>query len=80
MKRPVFQRGCAGFTLFEMIVVIMIFVLMAGGIYATVSAAVQATATLSEENLRTQRLNALVGLLRGNTFCEPVTPPLRALA
>ena len=73
MKRPVFQRGCAGFTLFEMIVVIMIFVLMAGGIYATVSAAVQATATLSEENLRTQRLNALVGLLRRTFHNLPAT-------
>lgn len=73
MKRRVFQRGCAGFTLFEMIVVIMIFVLMAGGIYATVSAAVQATATLSEENLRTQRLNALVGLLRRTFHNLPAT-------
>ena len=73
MKRRVFRRGCAGFTLFEMIVVIMIFVLMAGGIYATVSAAVQATATLSEENLRTQRLNALVGLLRRTFHNLPAT-------
>lgn len=73
MKRPVFQHGCAGFTLFEMIVVIMIFVLMAGGIYATVTAAVQATATLSEENLRTQRLNALVELLRRTFHNLPAT-------
>jgi len=73
MKRRVFQRGCAGFTLFEMIVVIMIFVLMAGGIYATVTAAMQATATLSEENLRTQRLNALVGLLRRTFHNLPAT-------
>ena len=42
MKHSMTQNRSAGFTLFEMIVVIMIFVLMAGGIYATVSAAVQA--------------------------------------
>ncbi len=63
----------AGFTLFEMIVVIMIFVLMAGGIYATVSAAVQASAMLSEENLRTQRLNAFVSLLRRTFHNLPAT-------
>ena len=67
------QKGSGGFTLFEMIVVIMIFVLMAGGIYATVSAAVQASATLSEENLRTQRLNAFVGLLRRTFHNLPAT-------
>jgi len=47
-----------------MVVVIAIFVLLAGGIYATVNAAVRATATLSEENLQIQRLNAFVSLLR----------------
>ena len=52
------------FKLFEMVVVIAIFVLLAGGIYATVNAAVRATATLSEENLQIQRLNAFVSLLR----------------
>ena len=73
MKRRVHRRGCAAFTLFEMIVVIMIFVLMAGGIYATVSAAVQASATLSEENLRSQRLNAFAGLLRRTFHNLPAT-------
>lgn len=63
----------AGFTLFEMIVVVMIFVLMAGGIYATVSAAVQASSLLSEENLRTQRLNAFVSLLRRTFHNLPAT-------
>ena len=53
-----------GFTLFEMVVVVAIFVLLAGGIYATVNAAVRATATLSEENLQIQRVNAFVSLLR----------------
>jgi prepilin-type N-terminal cleavage/methylation domain-containing protein len=73
MKRRTLHRVCAGFTLFEMIVVIMIFVLMAGGIYTTVSAAVQASATLSEENLRTQRLNAYVSLLRRTFHNLPAT-------
>lgn len=73
MKLISIRRGCGGFTLFEMIVVIMIFVLMAGGIYTTVSAAVQASATLSEENLRSQRLNAFVSLLRRTFHNLPAT-------
>jgi prepilin-type N-terminal cleavage/methylation domain-containing protein len=58
------RTAARGFTLFEMVVVIAIFVLLAGGIYATVNAAVRATATLTEENLQIQRLNALVSLVR----------------
>jgi prepilin-type N-terminal cleavage/methylation domain-containing protein len=58
------SKNARAFTLFEMVVVIAIFVLLAGGIYATVNAAVRATATLSEENLQIQRLNAFVSLLR----------------
>ena len=58
------RRATRGFTLFEMVVVIAIFVLLAGGIYATVNAAVRATATLTEENLQIQRLNAFVSLVR----------------
>jgi len=73
MKRFMTHNRSGGFTLFEMIVVIMIFVLMTGGIYATVSAAVQASAMLSEENLRTQRLNAFVGLLRRTFHNLPAT-------
>lgn len=58
------NKRCRAFTLFEMVVVVAIFVLLAGGIYATVDAAVRATATLTEENLQVQRLNAFVSLLR----------------
>ncbi len=58
------SRLSAAFTLFEMIVVVAIFVLLAGGIYATVNAAVRATATLTEENTQVQRLNAFVSLVR----------------
>jgi prepilin-type N-terminal cleavage/methylation domain-containing protein len=58
------RTAARGFTLFEMVVVIAIFVLLAGGIYATVNAAVRATATLTEENLQIQRLNAFVSLVR----------------
>lgn len=58
------RKYARGFTLFEMVVVVAIFVLLAGGIYATVNAAVRATATLGEENLAIQRLNAFVSLLR----------------
>lgn len=62
-----------GFTLFEMVVVVAIFVLLAGGIYATVNAAVRASATLSEENLQVQRLNAFVALLRRTFHNLPAT-------
>ncbi len=58
------RNAARGFTLFEMVVVLAIFVLLAGGIYATVNAAVRATATLTEENLQIQRLNAFVSLMR----------------
>jgi len=67
------KRGAHGFTLFEMVVVVAIFILLAGGIYATVNAAVRATATLSEENLQIQRLNAFVALLRKTFHNLPAT-------
>lgn len=73
MKASGKYHRAGGFTLFEMIVVVLIFVLLAGGIYATVNAAVRATATLSDENLRTQRINAFVGLLRGTFHNLPAT-------
>lgn len=56
-----------------MVVVVTIFVLLAGGIYATVNAAVRATATLTEENLQIQRLNAFVSLLRRTFHNLPAT-------
>lgn len=61
---PSARRWQGAFTLFEIVVVVAIFALLAGGIYATVGAALRATATLSEENIQQQRLNALVNLLR----------------
>jgi len=70
---PAMKRGSHGFTLFEMVVVVGIFVLLAGGIYATVNAAVRATATLSEENLQVQRLNAFVALVRRTFHNLPAT-------
>lgn len=73
MKAHEQARRSGGFTLFEMIVVVLIFVLLAGGIYATVNAAVRASATLADENLRTQRINAFVSLLRGTFHNLPAT-------
>ena len=67
------NKRSRGFTLFEMVVVVAIFTLLAGGIYATVNAAVRATVTLTEENLQTQRLNAFVGLLRKTLHNLPAT-------
>lgn len=58
------HHNARGFTLFEMVVVVTIFVFLAGGIYATVNSAVRATAALSEESLHSQRIDAFVSLLR----------------
>jgi prepilin-type N-terminal cleavage/methylation domain-containing protein len=67
------NRSCRAFTLFEMIVVLTIFVLLAGGIYATVNSAVRATATLTEENIESQRLHAFVALVRRTLHNLPAT-------
>lgn len=60
----------------EMTVVLVIFVLLAGGIYTVVNAAIGASAVLSEENLRAQRLDAFVGLLRRTFHNLPATAQL----
>jgi prepilin-type N-terminal cleavage/methylation domain-containing protein len=70
---PMHPDRRAGFTLFEMIVVVGIFVLLAGGIYATVNASIRATATVSEENLEMQRLDAFISLLRRTLHNLPAT-------
>lgn len=62
-----------GFTMIEMVVVLVIFVLLAGGIYTVVNSAIGASAVLSEENLRSQRLNAFVSLLRRTFHNLPAT-------
>lgn len=67
------RHGQRGFTMIEMTVVLVIFVLLAGGIYTVVNAAIGASAVLSEENLRSQRLNAFVGLLRRTFHNLPST-------
>lgn len=56
-----------------MVVVVGIFILLAGGIYATVNAAIRATATLNDENLEAQRLNAFVTLVRRTFHNLPST-------
>lgn len=63
----------SGFTMIEMTVVLVIFVLLAGGIYTVVNAAITASAVLSEENLRSQRLSAFVSLLRRTFHNLPAT-------
>jgi prepilin-type N-terminal cleavage/methylation domain-containing protein len=73
MNRLARGRRCAAFTLFEMVVVMVIFVLMAGGIYTAVQVAVRASATLAEENLRTQQVSAMVSLLRRTFHNLPAT-------
>lgn len=73
MKTPARNRVMGGFTLFEIMLAVAIFILLAGGIYATVNAAVRATATLTEENVQAQRLNAFVSLLRGTFHNLPAT-------
>jgi len=73
MKKFRPARGNSGFTFIEITVVLIIFVLLAGGIYATVNAAITASAVLSEENLRSQRLTAFVSLLRRTFHNLPST-------
>jgi len=63
----------AGFTMIEMVVVLVIFVLLAGGIYTVVNSAVSASAVLSDENLHSQRINAFVSLLRHTFHNLPAT-------
>lgn len=73
MKAPPNSRAASAFTLFEMIIVVTIFVLLAGGIFTTVSTAVRATAAVSEETERTERLSALISLLRETFHNLPAT-------
>ena len=73
MKPPAKTGARGGFTMIEMTVVLVIFVLLAGGIYTVVNTAIGASAVLSEENLRAQRLNAFVSLLRRTFHNLPAT-------
>jgi len=71
--RPHALKASRGFTMIEMVVVLVIFILLAGGIYTVVNSAIGASAVLSEENLRVQRLNAFVSLLRRTFHNLPAT-------
>jgi len=73
MRKFTPARAQSGFTFVEVTVVLIIFVLLAGGIYATVNAAITASAVLSEENVRSQRLTAFIGLLRRTFHNLPPT-------
>ena len=70
---PRTRKNTGGFTMIEMTVVLVIFVLLAGGIYTVVNSAIGASAVLSEENLRVQRFDAFVGLLRRTFHNLPAT-------
>lgn len=71
-----YRRDSGGFTLFEMMVVMTIFVLLAFGIYSTVSMAMRATAILTEDSLQNQRLDAFVSLLRRTFHNLPASAQL----
>ena len=71
--RPRARNSTRGFTMIEMVVVLVIFILLAGGIYTVVNSAIGASAVLSEENLRAQRLDAFVSLLRRTFHNLPAT-------
>ncbi len=53
-----------GFTLFEVMVAIMLLVLLVGGMFAVIHASMQAAATLSEAQGRGRETSALMELLR----------------
>lgn len=74
MTRP--RNFSAAFTLFEMMVVLAIFVLLAGGIYAIVDVSIRATAALTDDSLQGQRLDAFVSLLRRTFHNLPATARL----
>ncbi|MBU3664781.1 MAG: prepilin-type N-terminal cleavage/methylation domain-containing protein [Chthoniobacterales bacterium] len=70
------RRHPGAFTLFEMMVVIAIFVLLAGGIYSIVDVSVRATAALTDDSLQSQRLDAFISLLRRTFHNLPATARL----
>lgn len=70
------RKITAAFTLFEMMVVLAIFVLLAGGIYAIVDVSMRATAALTDDSLQGQRLDAFVSLLRRTFHNLPATARL----
>jgi len=61
-RRSLYQRR--GFTLFEIIMALSIFVFLAGGVYLAVSVSVQSSAELTATQLETRRLSAFVRFLR----------------
>lgn len=62
-----------GFTMIEMVVALVIFLLLAGGIYMVVNSAIKASGVLSEETIRYQRLDAFISLLRRTFHNLPAT-------
>jgi len=72
----IYRRKIEGFTLFEMVVVMAIFVLLAFGIYNTVGMAMRATAILTEDTLQSRRLDAFVSLLRRTLYNLPASAQL----
>ncbi len=62
MKRPSRSRG--GFTLFEMILAATIFMILAGGIYFSVSSSVSAANDLAVQQIDSRQMSSLMQFLR----------------
>lgn len=61
----------AGFTLFEVVLALMVLGLLAGAVYSIAGAALEATKTISAEQAAARRLEAFLRILRDSFQCIP---------
>ena len=64
MKSPATPKGSTGFTLLEVVISMMILALLAGAVYAVVSASITASQTAMSQQLTLRRLDAFLRVTR----------------